>query len=372
MKKAATFYCFIFFVAATAFAQQKRGGSWEPFVTKNKIAGRSECSLASSDGILYLLGGDGPAIEVEAFDMLPKTWNKKALAPIALNHFQSVEFQYKLYVLGAFTSGSFPDQIPITNIYTYDTKYDVWEKGIEIPVDRRRGGAGAAEYNGKLYLVGGITNGHSSGTNAMFDEYNPVKKTWKKLQDAPHIRDHATAVVAGSRLYVIGGRNTSYHEPNNFMAFFSKVELSVDCYDFKSRMWSTLPARLPMGTGGGTAVNLDGKIYYIGGERATANEPNAARKDTYCYDPAKGGEWVKTGDLNEARNGAGGTVYEHKIYIAGGAGGSMGVQPLGGPSVAPPQVGNQPALSTNSGKLPGPSSGRQGTKDIALEVFTLK
>lgn len=86
----------------------------------------------------------------------------------------------------------------------------------------------------------------------MFDEYDPVTKRWRSLPDAPHIRDHSMAAVVGDKFYAVGGRNTSYHEPDNFMAFMSKTVLEVDCYDFKTGRWSTLPAKLPLGSGGGT------------------------------------------------------------------------------------------------------------------------
>ncbi len=100
--------------------------------------------------------------------------------------------------------------------------------------------------------------------------------------------------------------------------------LDVDCYDFKTGTWYTLAAKLPMGTGGGTAVNLKGKLFYIGGERATDTEPNSARKDVFYLDPSTQDQWTKATDLNMARNGVGGAVIGDKIYIAGGAGGGPG------------------------------------------------
>ncbi|TFF35142.1 Kelch repeat-containing protein [Mucilaginibacter psychrotolerans] len=370
MKKAAVYLTIMALFASLAFMPMGKGdGHWELLKTKNKIAARSECSFVRTDEGFFLIGGDGPAMPVEDLDLVTLTWNKKAIAPVPMHHLQAVAYDYKIYVLGAFMTGNYPNQTPIDHVYRYDTQYNMWEVGGEIPASRRRAGGGTAEYKGKLYLVAGITNGHTSGTNAMFDEYDPIKKTWKQLPDAPHIRDHAQAVVVGDKLYALGGRNTSLHDKDNFMSFFDKVQLAVDCYDFKKGKWSTLAAELPLGTGGGTAVNLDGKIYYIGGERATATTPNGPQKDVFYYDPAKGGQWVKTADLNLARNGVGGTVYEHKIYIAGGAGGGMpgpspGAGPGGPPQGPPPPKGD---------KAPqGPPPGGQGGGDIAVEVFTLK
>jgi N-acetylneuraminic acid mutarotase len=360
----------VVFLALTVLAQERGNGRWQLVKTSNKIDGRSECSLVAVNGKLYLIGGDDPAQPVEVYDPKTSTWTKKAMAPVVMHHLQVVGLGDKVYVLDAFYEGGYPDQVPMPNVYSYDTKKDTWEKLAEIPADRRRAGAGEAVHNGKLYLVCGITHGHRSGTSSMFDEYDPATNTWKTLPDAPHIRDHSMAVVVGGRLYAVGGRSTSLHDANNFMSFFDKVVLDVDCYDFKTGTWSTLAAKLPMGTGGGTAVNLDNKIYYIGGERATGTKPNGPQKDVYYLDPSTTNEWTEAADLNVARNGVGGTVLDHKIYIADGAGGGPGGPPPGNmPGLPNPPDGIPP----NGGQPNGPPPGqRPGGGDIALEVFILK
>jgi N-acetylneuraminic acid mutarotase len=229
-------------------------------------------------------------------------------------------------VLDAFSDRNYPNQVPLANVYAYDTKADHWQQLAGLTEARRRGGAGAAVYKSKLYLVGGILHGHNDGTNGMLDVYDPAKNTWTALPDAPHIRDHSMAVVVNDKLYAIGGRNTSLHDANNFMSFFDKVVLEVDCFDFKTNKWTTLAARLPMGTGGGTCVNLDDKIFYIGGERATATTPNGPQKDVFYIDPERDSRWIMAPSVSKARNGVGGAVIGRQIYIAGGAGGDIGLE----------------------------------------------
>ena len=337
-------------------AQQK--DKWVELKTKNKIDGRSECGLAAVNGQLYLIGGDGPAAAVEVYDPATLNWSERSKAPIPMHHIEAVSLNDKIYVLDAFYKGEFPNQDPAPNAYSYDTKTDQWKELAGLPVERRRAGAGAAAYHGKLYLVAGIKHGHSSGTNSLFDVYDPETNTWTALPDAPHIRDHSQAVVVGDKLYAIGGRNTSYHEPDNFMSFFSKTVLEVDCYEFKTGKWSVLLAKLPMGTGGGTAVNLDGNIYYIGGERATATTPNGSKKDVYELNASMPVKWNKVADVNIARNGVGSAVLNHHIYIAGGAAGGPPPSNNGGKHQGPPQ-----------GPPPGPRPGGN-PQGIALEVFS--
>lgn len=352
-------------------------GQWQTLKTNPEAAGRGECGMAACNGKLYLLGGEGEAAAVEVFDPTTARWTKKKVAPVDMNHFQPVAYQNKIYVLSAFSGGGFPEQGNLKNVYSYDTKNDTWEAGGALPEDRRRGSAGATVYNGKLYLVNGIKHGHSSGTTNLFDVYDPATQQWSALPDAPHIRDHCAAAVVHDKLYVAGGRNTSYHEDGNYMSFFSKTVLDVDCYDFKTGSWSTLAAQLPLGSGGGSMVNLDGKLFYMGGERATATEQNQPRKNVYWLDPASNTPWQETDTLRNARNGMSAAALNHKIYVFGG-GGPGGPGGPGQPGDAPiPQNGNpgNPPPQNDPGGQPGPPPGGgpgspQGPSP--LEVFSLR
>jgi N-acetylneuraminic acid mutarotase len=350
-----------------AYILEKNGdGHWQILKTTNEPAGRSECGLAAVNGKIYLVGGDGPAEPVEMLNPETNTWIQKAMAPVVMHHFQAVPYKNKVYILDAFSEGGFPNQIPMANVYMYDTEKDQWQKGCEIPVNRRRAGAGAAEYNGKIYLVAGIKFGHSSGTNNMFDVYDPETNTWDSLADAPHIRDHCFAAVVKDKLYIVGGRNTSYRDPENKITFFSQTVLDVDCYDFKTRQWTTLNAKLPLGSGGGAVVNLNDKLYYMGGERATATTPNGPKKNTYYLDPASQDQWTETDSLHNARNGLAAVVLNNKIYAAGGAGGGPGGPPPNGPMPGNPNG----LIQRDTLNRPQPGRG-PGGGSISVEVFSL-
>ncbi|MEP7280165.1 MAG: kelch repeat-containing protein [Bacteroidota bacterium] len=332
-------------------------GQWRIVQTKNEIPNRGECGMASCNGKLYLLGGG--ALSTQSFDPATLSWSARAAVPVDMNHFQPVSYQHKIYVLEAFTAGVYPNQPNLKTVYIYDTDKDSWLQGGHLPEDRRRAAAGAALYNGKLYLVAGIQHGHSTGTTNMFDEYDPQTGRWKVLPDAPHIRDHCTAAVVKDKLYVVGGRNTSYHEPGNFMSFFGKTVLETDCYDFATGRWSTLTAKLPLGSGGGAMVNLHDQLYYMGGERATDTAANRPRADVFRFDPSDNEGWKKIADLNEARNGTSAAVLNNKIYVFGGAGPKTPPMP-DGPGTN--QTRNQPP--------PPPPAGRHAPSP--LEMFSIQ
>ena len=174
-------------------------------------------------------------------------------------------------------------------------------------------------YEGKIYVACGIVDGHTSGTVAWFDEFDPETGKWRELPDAPRVRDHFSAIVSEGRLYLVGGRNTSYHEPDNFTAFFKTGVHEVDVYDFKSEQWTTMSAKLPVATAAGGLIALGRSIYYFGGETAQ----KLAHSETQVLD-LHTGEWRFTAPLNQGRHGGGAAVLDGKIYFAAGSGGRGG------------------------------------------------
>jgi N-acetylneuraminic acid mutarotase len=223
-------------------------------------------------------------------------------------------WNHKIYMVGAMT-GNYPKEPPMARVQTYDPAKDVWSKGDEIPMARRRGGAGTVVYNHKIYMACGITLGHTSGTCNWFDEYDPATGTWSQLPDAPHIRDHFHAVVVNDKLYCIGGRNTSYRNPTNPKQsdLFGAVERAVDVYEFKTGTWSTLANPLPYGSAaGGTAVMGD-VIIYFGGETAEAAIDRTQALDT------RTGNWSQLAPMKQGRHGSQAVVYQNRIYISAGS-----------------------------------------------------
>ena len=288
-------------------------GKWTMLACTGQPDGRHETTFVEYQGKFYLIGGR-ESRKIDRFNPQTKVWTKmKATSPL-IHHFQPVLWDNKIYMVGAMT-GNYPKEPPMSHIQIYDPLRDEWTEGGEIPEARQRGSAGTVLYKGKIYMVGGITLGHTSGTNNWFDEYDPATDTWKVLPDAPHIRDHFHAVVLDDKLYCIGGRNTSYHEPGNFTAFFGAVTREIDCYDFKTKTWTTLKAKLPVGSAAGGVAVLNGKIIYFGGETA---QKGPALNRTWAFD-LQTETWMELANLNQGRHGSQAIVYDNKVYIAAGS-----------------------------------------------------
>lgn len=284
---------------------------WTTVETKGNITARHESSLIEYKDKFYLLGGRG-LNPVNVFNPKTKIWEEKSKPPLEIHHFQAVTYKNAIYVIGM--TGKYPKEVPLENIWLYYPEKDKWEKGAEIPKPIQRGGAGAAVYQDKIYLICGIDFGHTSGTNNNFNSYNLITGEWETLTKAPHIRDHFSTIVVDDNLYCIGGRNSSFHYPDDFTVFFEKTIPYVDVYNFKEKKWHTMKEELPYPTAAGGLVNFQNKIIYFGGEGSLKQAYNT----TQCLDLVTK-KWTQLAPLNIGRHGGGAVVYNDKIYTVAGS-----------------------------------------------------
>ena len=286
-------------------------GRWQMIDTAEDPLHRHESAYVKAGNRFYAIGGRGER-PVEIFDPATGTWTKGAAAPLEMHHFQAVEFDGKIYVLGALT-GSWPREQPIPNVYIYDPATGAWTKGPEIPADRRRGAAGVVVHDGLIYVVAGIQNGHTDGHVAWLDAFNPRTGEWKRLADAPRPRDHFQAGVLDGKIYAAGGRLSSA-EPGKG---FTQTTPEVDVYDIASGTWSTLPpsANIPTPRAGSTTIVYDGKLVVLGGESGS-QEP--AHAEVEVFDPATG-RWQAWQPMNQGRHGTQAIVHDGRIYVVAGS-----------------------------------------------------
>ncbi len=275
---------------------------------------RHENGFAAFDGKFYLFGGRRIQ-PVDIFDPQTQTWSHGAKPPMEIHHFQPVIVGREIWLLGTMT-GIFPRETPLETVFIYAPDEDKWREGPAIPQARRRGASGCALHSdGWIYVVGGIIDGHFSGTQAWFDRINPETGEWQILPDAPNKRDHAPCAIAGNKLYFFGGRETGRHNGTDFNQLFFDTIGDVDVYDFDSGEWSVHNEPLPIQTAaGGTGVVGD-KIYYVGGE--------AGRMETFSETQildTSAGKWSMGPHLNRSRHGTNCCIHDRKLWICAGSG----------------------------------------------------
>ena len=291
-------------------------GVWTSVDTPNgAIDARHEADYLKVAGKFYLIGGRGNK-ELNIYDPETGIWTNGTRPPIQFHHFQGLVYQDELWVVGAF-EGGFPDETPVDNIWIYNPINDAWREGPTIP--RPRGGGGVVTYDGKIYLVSGLTNGHIGGHVTWLDCYDPATDTWSQLPDAPRARDHFRAVVVGDRIYNAAGRRTAR---NSSEGVFGNLEARVDYYDISMGQWFTLPvgSNIPTPRAGNAAINFQDKVLVIGGESLAQTTAHA---EVELLDPTTEA-WSTLPSLLQGRHGSGVIEYNGDLYIASGSGGRGG------------------------------------------------
>ncbi|UBZ06270.1 putative Ig domain-containing protein [Salegentibacter mishustinae] len=297
--------------------------SIEKWTLKNEsenYTARHECSFVQAGDKFYLLGGRENAKTVDIYDYSSNTWTSlSGSLPFEFNHFQAVEYQGLIWVIGAFGDNGFPTEVPEEFIWIFNPATKEWIKGPEIPSERQRGSAGLVVYNDKFYIVGGNSDGHNGGAVAWFDEFDPATGSWTPLVNAPRARDHFHAALVGDNLYAIGGRLSGGNGGT-----FKPVIPEVDVYNFSTATWSTLPSNknLPTPRAAASVVNYDEKLLVIGGEVDNeivyGENISGALKITEEYDPITG-SWERMENLNYERHGTQAIVSGMGVFTLSGS-----------------------------------------------------
>ncbi len=297
--------------AATKLDQGCGGcGEWA-FVkpASGEVIMRHEGAFAELGGKLYLLGGRRLP-PVQAYDPKTGAWTTVAEQPVDLHHFQGVTWGTKIVCAGAM-EGRFPGETPVPHVYLFDTATNTWEKGIEIPEGRRRGGAGAVLHDGWIYLVSGITDGHRSGWVPWVDRFNPATGEWQILPDAPTERDHFQAGVIHGKLIAAGGRRSGKD------GVMGDVRQQVDILDLATMTWSTLPpeSNIPTPRAGCMATVVGDELVIAGGE---VGYSNLAKSVVEGINPLTG-KWTRWPDMPEGRHASQLVLFDGALWIASGA-----------------------------------------------------
>ncbi len=312
----------------TIWLQLVQDVSQYTWVDKNEnenYLGRHECNFVQVGDQFYLMGGRETDV-VERYDYSSDTWTALGSAPKFFSHFQAIEYQGLVWVIGAIEGGNYPYDTPNNHIWMYDPLTDDWIQGPEIPAERVRGSTGAVLYNDKFYIVGGNTNGHAGGYVSWFDEFDPATGTWLTLDSAPRARDHFHAVLVGDKMYAIGGRQTGDPGDSNQTPteLGKPLVAEVDVYDFSTGLWTTLPSNqnIPTPRAGPAAVNFNNKVVVIGGEvyQETVDGvyTTGAVKVSEEFDPNTG-VWTRMPDLNYQRHGHQAIVSGNGIHAIAGS-----------------------------------------------------
>lgn len=276
---------------------------------ENMPTPRTELMADRIDDKIYVIGGvdyskNIQLDKVEIYDTKENKWLTSAKPmPEAIDHGAAVSYNGKIYVVGGFTEG----KVPIDKLFIYDSKKDEWKEGKPLPSPR---GALSAQFiNGTLYAVGGLNSSHVPVTTN--EAYDPETNTWTTKASMPTARHHLVSSVLDGKLYAIGGRILGNGVPSEdieeSLTNFNRNEM----YDPETDTWI---ARQPMldKISGFAATTANGQIYVFGGEGVEKTLDSVEK-----YDPATD-KWTYESPMPSKRIGLEAVTVGNKIYTIGG------------------------------------------------------
>jgi N-acetylneuraminic acid mutarotase len=267
--------------------------------------------LASSvvDGNIYAIGGtNGDTVlnTIETYDPASDSWASKTPMPTARNGLTSSVVNGNIYAIGG-GSSSFAgcDDALSTTVEAYDPATDSW--ATKTPMPTARSGLTSSVVDGKIYAIGGCSNGSGGEVYGNTVEvYDPATDSWTTQTPMPTARAFLTSSVVGGKIYTIGGWNGDSSNWNLN---------TVEVYDPVTNMWT---AQTPMPTPRLflTSSVVDGEIYAVGGG-VQAGGGLAALNTVEAYDPVTN-TWTTKAALPTARAFPTSSVVDGELYVTGG------------------------------------------------------
>src|ERR1039458_3120277 len=124
---------------------------------------------------------------------------------------------------------------------------------LKAPLPTKRFEVGVAALGGKLYVIGGESNGNAATT--LNTVYDPATNQWRALAPIPHETSHAGVAASKDKIYALGGFTGVPHA--------GAMDVAYE-YDVAANTWRALaPLSSPRGSVGAAVV--DGKVHAIGG-----------------------------------------------------------------------------------------------------------
>lgn len=286
-------------VAAKPAGANATENSWETKASMPQAI--SGVKAAVVNGKIYVMAG---SFHYE-YDPATDNWTaKKPMPTPRVGGFAIAACQNKIYVIGG-DNGTYGYTNYLSTNEVYDPSTDTWETKKPMPTSRDQ--LEASVVNGKIYLIGGVTDNYRSIITSVNEVYDPATDSWTTKQPAPiAVANYASAVV-DKKIYIMGGT-------------------SNQIYDTENDTWS-LGASLPTVTyyaaaGATTGVMAPKRIYVVGGGfKEVINVVNV-------YDPELD-TWSSGAPMPTNRTSLAVGVVDDVLYAMGGCLPFQGEWPIG-------------------------------------------
>lgn len=280
----------------TPIGERGTGTHWE--TVKPMPDARAAFGAAALGNTIYVVGGiDGyfrTLSSALAYDIGADVWREIPRLPQAVHHPAVVTDGERLFVIGGLSGLA---SRPLDDVYAYDPQKDAWEQLGRL--NDFRGASAAAELDGTVYVMGGVT---TAGASDALEYYDPARSGWNGLKPLPTSRTHLASASAAGKLFALGGRRGSV--ARNFA--------TTEAYDPKAMTWETLPD-MAVPRSGHAAAAHGGRIYALGGER---KEGTIAEIEV--YDPKTKAWSAFSLPMRSPRHEFAAVAWKDRIYAIGG------------------------------------------------------
>lgn len=231
-------------------------------------------------------------------------WTSKRAAPALREYAATATFNGKLYVMGGQRTDSGVVPGPSTNLLEiYDPATDTWTTGNPMPTARM--GLVAAVANGKIYAIGGRTDGFSTSAVGTVEQLDPATGLWTSKNPMPIARYFAAGATLptplGDQIVVAGGASAD------------QLLSTVGLYNPLTNAWSSLNA-MPTARSQLALAESAGRLYAVGGYAGLASQWVGTVEE---YDPGAG-SWTPRAPMPTARAHLALAVLDGKLLAAGG------------------------------------------------------
>ncbi|KAF3823171.1 hypothetical protein GH733_010607 [Mirounga leonina] len=186
---------------------------------------RVYCSLLESGGQVYAIGGcDDSGIPMDCFEVYsPEAdqWTALPPLPTARAGVAAIALGKRIMVIG----GVGASQLPLKVVEMYNIDEGKWKRRSVL----REAAMGISHYD-------------------------MLKDMWVSLAPMPTPRYAATSFLQGSKIYVLGGRQSKY------------AVNAFEVFDIETRSWTKFP-NIPCKRAFSSFVTLDDRLYSLGGLR---------------------------------------------------------------------------------------------------------
>lgn len=263
----------------------------------------SGIKAAVANGKIYVMAAD---VNYE-YDPATDNWTVKTPMPTARHGFGIAVCQDKIYVIGG-ENGTYGYVNYLSTNEVYDPLTDTWETKKPMPTSRHQLEANVV--NGRIYLIGGVTDNYRSIHTSVNEVYDPATDSWTTKQPAPFAVARYASAVVDNKIYITGGGLGFNERARNI----TLNQISNQIYDAETDTWSlgvSLPTRAYYAAAGATTgVMAPKRIYVVGG--GLTETTNVVR----VYDPAWD-NWTFGTPMSTNRTCAVGVV-DDVLYAMGG------------------------------------------------------